>query len=76
MNDVNDHHNRRKIAALILAGCAVPLAFVLVFLGFCYGFVFGFGLYMLSVVIAMCLIAFAVWVVVRCGTPRSESDDD
>jgi hypothetical protein len=75
MNNVNDDHNRRKIAALILAGCAVPLAFVSVFLGVCFGVAGGFELFMLAVVIAMGLITFAVWVVVRCGDAPSDSDE-
>lgn len=58
---------------LILAGCAVPLAFVAVFLGLCLGIAGGFELFMLSVVITMGLIAFAAWVVVRCeDAPSSE----
>lgn len=76
MNDDSDQHKRRKIMALILAGCAVPLAFVLVFLGVCFGIAAGFELFMLAVVIAMGLMTFAIWIVVQYGDAPSDSDEN
>lgn len=76
MNEDNDRQNRRKTMALLLAGCAVPLVFVSVFLGVCFGIARGFELCLFTVVMAMGLIAFAVWVLMRCGdAPSSDSDE-
>lgn len=61
--------------ALLLAGCAVPLAFVSVFFGVCFGVARGFDLFLFTVVMAMGLIAFAAWILMRCGDAPSDSDE-